>query len=107
MTPLPPKFTVPEVLPLVQAYYSIPGNGVGGSLHIVLDDDNVQDWCVDACIERATEKGDHRGEALARILRSMSRTQRLKLSHAPGRLRDDDPEAPARFDAALASLRAL
>jgi hypothetical protein len=35
--------TVPEVLPLVRAYYRKPENIVGGSLHLVLDDANVED----------------------------------------------------------------
>ena len=36
------KPTVPEVLPLVRAYYQKPGNIVGGNLHLVLDDENVE-----------------------------------------------------------------
>lgn len=75
-----PKPTVPEVLPLVQAYYALPGNGVGGSLHIVLEDGNVEDSSVAFCLKAAQERGDAPGVELASILLRMSRTQRLKLA---------------------------
>ena len=71
--------TVPEVLPLVLAYYAKPGNGAGGCLHIVLDDDNVDDDSVRFCIDYAAECGDEDGVYLAQVLLHMSRTQRLKL----------------------------
>lgn len=72
------KPTVPEVLPLVAAYYSIRNNGAGGSLHTVLDDGNVHDHSVQFCIEYAGDS-DFRGRALGHILLAMSKTQRLKL----------------------------
>ena len=75
------KPTVPDVLPIAKAYLAKPGNAVGGSLHIVLDDGNVQDSHVDHCIERARERGDEDGVLLATLLRQMSRTQRLKISN--------------------------
>ncbi len=74
------KPTVPEVLPLVRDYYARPGNGVGGSLHIVLDDGNVSDDNVRFCIEWAHKQGDIAGAELGEILLRMSRTQRRKLS---------------------------
>lgn len=77
------KPTVPEVLPIVRAYYAKPGNLAGGSLHIVLDDGNVGDDCVEFCEKEATERGDDDGVALARILRRMSKTQRHKLFMLP------------------------
>lgn len=77
------KPTVPDVLPLVRAYYAKPGNEAGGSLHIVLDDGNVDDDCVEFCEKYATENGDEDGVALARILRRMSKTQRNKLFMLP------------------------
>lgn len=78
-----PKPTVPDVLPLVRAYYAKPENGVGGNLHIVLDDGNVEDSHVRFCLDRAHEAGDADGIALAGLLLRMSRTQRLKLANAP------------------------
>lgn len=75
-----PKPTVPEVLPLVHAYYRKPGNEVGGNLHIVLDDGNVEDGHIQYCLEQAEADGDEDGVVLASLLLRMSRTQRSKLS---------------------------
>jgi hypothetical protein len=74
------KPTVPEVMELVWDYYEIPGVGCGGSLHIVLDDDNVEDHHVEFCQRYAEDHGDHEGELLAQILLRMSKTQRLKVA---------------------------
>jgi hypothetical protein len=74
------KPTIPEVAPLVRAYYAKPGNGVGGSLHIVLEDSNIDDDSVRFCRKYAEERGDSDGVALADILLRMSRTQRGKLA---------------------------
>lgn len=74
--------TVPEVLPLVRAYYAMPGNGVGGNLHIVLDDANVDDGSVHFCINAAREAGDTEGVKLGEVLLAMSKTQRRKLHTA-------------------------
>lgn len=74
------KPTVPEVEWMVREYKAKPGNGAGGALHIVLDDCNVHDEHVDHCIERALELDDKDGIAIGRLLRMMSKTQRLKLA---------------------------
>lgn len=79
------KPTVPEVLPLVRAYYAIPGNGVGGHLHVVLDDGNVEDHFVQFCREDAIAAGDAKGLELADLLLLMSKTQRRVLSRADKR----------------------
>lgn len=79
------KPTVPEVLPLVQQYYAKPGNECGGSLHIVLDDGNVETEHVAYCQQYAKDRGDDFGYALAGLLLRMSKTQRLKLYHSPRR----------------------
>jgi hypothetical protein len=71
------KPTIPEVLPRFVAYHA--NNGAWGSLHIVLDDNNVADAHVRYCSEWAREQGDVEGEALAEILLRMSKTQRGKL----------------------------
>jgi hypothetical protein len=85
------KPSIPEVAPRFAAYYR--DNPVWGSLHIVLDDGNVEDSSVDYCIQWATDSGDKEGLALALILRQMSKTQRRKLPHV---IRDPDPQ-PARL----------
>jgi hypothetical protein len=74
------KPTVPEVQPLVAAFYALPENGAGGSLHVVLDDGNVADGHVEGCIEYAEKRGDAIGAALGRLLMLCSKTQREKLN---------------------------
>jgi hypothetical protein len=74
------KPTVPEVLPVVWAYRDKPNNSVGGSLHIVLEDDNVETGHVQWCRQYAEQQGDSDGVALADVLLRMSITQRLKLA---------------------------
>ena len=71
--------TVPEVIDLFKAYYARPGNGVWGSLHIVLDDGNLEDSSVEFCLKYAEEKGDTEGAELARILLKLSISQRKKI----------------------------
>ena len=73
------KPTIPEVIERFRAYQERPGNGAWGSLHIVLDDGNVTDSDVAFCIDVARDKGDEEGEALARILLRMSKTQRTTI----------------------------
>ncbi len=73
------KLTVPDVLPLVREYYNKEGNGVGGSLHIVLDDGNTENRHVAFCINYARECGDEDGVKLGELLLKMSRTQRHKI----------------------------
>ena len=73
------KPTVPEVLSIVKAYYSKPNNGVGGSLHIVLEDGNIETHHIEFCKENARKNNDLDGVALAELLLKMSYTQRKKL----------------------------
>lgn len=72
--------TVPDVLPLVKAYYAKPGNSAGGSLCVALDDGKVADYFVSYCLEKAEERGDRDGAAIAKVLLKMSQVQRLKLA---------------------------
>jgi len=69
--------SVSEVADRFRAYRE--ANPTWGSLHIVLDDGNVRDKHVKACIESALEKGDTEGHELACLLLGMSTTQRQKL----------------------------
>jgi hypothetical protein len=71
------KPTIPEVKDRFRAYYE--RNPTWGSLHIVLDDGNVETEHVEFCRDWAKREGDAEGEALAEILLRMSQTQRLKL----------------------------
>ena len=72
---------IPEVLPRFREYHT--KHFAWGALHIVLDDGNVDDSSVQHCIEWAVQSSDAEGEALARILLSMSKTQRKKLGRMP------------------------
>lgn len=83
MTAHASKPLVPEVLPLVQAYYAKPGHEAGGNLHIVLDDGNVDHGSVEYCFARCLQEDDRDGAALAAKLMEMSYTQRLKLYRHP------------------------
>ncbi len=74
------KPTVPQVLPLVWAYYLLPGNGAGGNFHVVLDDGNIRKCDVEYCLQTARDKNDSAGVALGEILLLMSKTQLKKLS---------------------------
>ncbi len=73
------KPTVPEVLPLAVRIYNLPRGGVGCCLHIVLDDNNVDDGSVRFCINQAKERGHADCLELGEKLLLMSKTQRLKL----------------------------
>lgn len=73
------RTSVHDVLGQFLTYRQKPTNGAWGALHVVMDDGNVADSHVRGCIEYARERGDADGEALARILLQMSRTQRLKI----------------------------
>lgn len=79
------KPTVSDVLKLVREYYSKPGNGAGGSLHIVLDDGNLKDEDILFCREWAKKEKDEDGVVLADLILSLSKTQRRKLYYGPNR----------------------
>lgn len=68
---------IPDVIDRFKAYHL--DNPCWGSLHIVLDDINIQNSHVEFCIDYANQNNDKEGEALARILLQMSKSQRLKL----------------------------
>jgi len=71
--------TVPEVLHLACAYYATPGNSTGGNLHVVLEDENLDDGHVQRCLERAEQEADSDGIKLANALLAMTKTQRRRL----------------------------
>lgn len=73
------QITVPFLIEECRKYYALPDNGVGGSLHIVLDDDNIENHHIQWCIEHAQEKGDVEGVRLGNLLLKASKTQRKRL----------------------------
>lgn len=74
------KPTIPEVHPLVQAWYRRPENGAGGMFHVILEDSNQEQRHADTALATARESGDAEAIHLAELLAAMSPTQRLKLS---------------------------
>lgn len=69
---------IPEHLDEFTAYYrQYP---MWGSLHVVLDDGNVEDDSVQFCIDYARKESDAEGERLGKILLTMTRGQRRRLS---------------------------
>lgn len=60
-------------------YLATPGNGAGGSLHVVLDDANVADSDVRFCLACASKSGDWRGVLLAAAILALSKSQRHRL----------------------------
>ena len=56
-------------------------NGEWGNLHIVLADRNVKDGHVAFCREQCLKNNDAEGLVLCDILATMSKSQRIKLSH--------------------------
>lgn len=63
---------------MANAFYAIAGNGVGGNLHIVLDDYNLENSHVRSCIEQARDCGDLAGEMLGWLLLGASKSQRAR-----------------------------
>lgn len=68
-----------EVRSLVRLYYAKPGNEVGGSCHVVLDDKNVSDGDIGFCLHHCGMVGDEEGAEIMRKMLRMSMTQRRKV----------------------------
>jgi hypothetical protein len=70
---------VPEVLTLVQKYYSKNGNEAGGNCHIALDDGNLSDRSLQFCVERCQESSDWDGKHIMELMLLMTRSQRRRI----------------------------
>src|SRR5689334_18313703 len=70
------KPTLDVVRPLVDDFYALPGNGAGGALHCVLDDDNYERCHIQSTID---ENSDPTATLLARVLLLLSNSQRRRL----------------------------
>jgi len=68
---------VESLIQSCQKYYDKPGNGVGGILHIVLDDENVDDENIKYCLGQAARKDDIPAVKIASELLGMSVEDRL------------------------------
>lgn len=74
--------STPDVIAAAKAYYQQPGNICGGSLHIVLDDHNLEDCHIIYCRDYAKDRGDDDGVILAQLLLAMTGTQRRAVARA-------------------------
>lgn len=73
------QITVPFLIEECRKYYALPNNGVGVSLHVVLDDANTEDEDIRQCIIEAAAQSDIEGLKLCQLLLKASKTQRKKL----------------------------
>lgn len=65
------------VAELIDWYRTLPGCGNGGSLHIAIEDDNLDDAHLDWCLGYAFGIGDTCGAELGGLLRRMSAWDRV------------------------------
>jgi hypothetical protein len=75
--------TVPEVAPLIGSY--LDRHPIGGNLHIVLEDGNIEVSHVLWCMQNARERGDDDAIRIADLMSRMTSTQRRKLVCGGGR----------------------
>ena len=73
------KETLTKAIEMAREYYGY--NPVGGYLHIVLDDENVEDSNVEFCIKEAKKYDDSEAIALGKFILNMPKAQRIKLVH--------------------------
>lgn len=73
----------PYAVAFISFYYKELGNSMGGNLHIVLDDGNIETNWIDSCEKDCQLENDTFGVFLCRLLKSMSHQERKKayLSH--------------------------
>lgn len=75
--PQPPA-TPSQLRALIKAYYAKPGNLAGGTLHVTLDDGNIETHHILFCLGQAKDARDVDGVRIAELLLSMTRRQRAK-----------------------------
>ena len=73
------KPTIAFMRKIVDTFYELPGNGVGGNLHIATDDLNVETECVEWCREQARQVGDQDGVFLAELLLQFTEAEREEI----------------------------
>ena len=60
-------------------YYQKPGNSVGGNLHIVLDDGNLENSHIQHCKETCIKEHDHDGSKICTLLLQCTDAQRRSI----------------------------
>jgi len=68
-----------QFIALCKKYYQDPRFGCGGSLHIVLDDGNLEDSSVSWCAGYACAQNDGAGQQIADLMEIMTYKQREKI----------------------------
>ena len=68
-----------ELLKKIENYYNQEGNCCGGSLHIVLDDFNIEDSHITYCVEHAKNKKDQDAVEIGEELLKLSLQDRFKV----------------------------
>jgi len=77
-----PLLRVPHTISLAKLYMEEFGNVLGGNLHIVLSDGNLELGHIQFCLEEATYQGDHVGVALAKCLAELTKAERQEVYEA-------------------------
>jgi hypothetical protein len=72
--------TVHHVAEKLRAYRMIDGNYVGGVVHIVVDDGNVEQAHADWCLDQARANGDPADVDIATLITDLSDAQRRELA---------------------------
>lgn len=75
----PTRPSIEGMRAIIAAFYKLPGNSGGGSLHIVLDDRNVEDCNVQHCREWAEERNDASGVNMAELLLKFTEGERAEM----------------------------
>lgn len=83
MATQPVRPTEAQVMRAIEDFYCLSGNAVGGSLHVVLDDHNLDDASVRFCLDWARNVGDTRGENLALVLLRFEEAERWVIRGRP------------------------
>lgn len=61
---------------MIARYYAKDGNGVGGNLHVILDDGNVNNEHIDFCRKQCARNGDVDGLAILDVIAAMPEEDR-------------------------------
>lgn len=93
--PETPRPSIAFMKGLIGAYYALDGNITGGSLHIVLDDGNLETEHVEWCVRWAAEKNDPDGVFLARLLLKFTDAERAQMLGIDGWDTDEEHESGA------------
>ena len=62
---------------LIESYYRF--NPAGGTLHLVLDEGEVEDSSIDVCMELIREEQDYVAEAIAQMLYEFTEDERASM----------------------------